>query len=1074
MKFTHLHTHTHYSLLDGLSKIDELVNRTKELGMDSLAITDHGVMYGVIEFYQKAKKTGIKPIIGCEMYIVDGDMREKQINGDKRYHHLILLAKNNIGYKNLIKLVTAAHLEGFYYKPRIDKQILCKHADGLIGLSACLGGEISQALLANNFQRAERIAKEYEEIFGKGNFYIEIQGHPNLEQQNFVNPKLIKLSTETGIPLVATQDSHYLKSDDSYVHDVLLAVQTNTQVDDKDRLTMKADDFSLQDPQTMIEKFKEIPQAITNTQVIAQMCNVEIEMGKVHLPEFSLPENFTADQYLTELCQQGLGKKYKDNHTDNANDIYNLAKERLGFELSVIKETGFASYFLIVWDVVNWAKNQGIIVGPGRGSAAGSIVSYLLNITGVDPLKYDLMFERFLNPQRISMPDIDLDFDDARRGDVLNYVAQKYGKDHFAQIITFGTMAARGSIRDAGRALGFSYEFCDRLAKMVPFNPNQNEKHGWLAKCLHDVGELKQAYDSNVDVQKVINAAMRLEGVARHYSTHACAVVITPKELTEYLPLQRAAQGDDIITQYEMHAVESLGLLKMDFLGLSNLTIIKNTIKMVEKIRGEKINIENLPLDDKKTFALFKEARTTGVFQLESSGMKRYLKELKPTELEDIIAMISLYRPGPMELIPEYVARKHGKKKIEYLHPKLESILKKTYGIMIYQEQLMAAAQALAGFSLPEADILRKAVGKKIRKLLQEQKEKLINGCQKNGVSKQIAEKFWQLVEPFDRYGFNRSHGASYAMIAYQTAYLKSNYPQEFMAALLNSATGDIERTALLIEESETMGIEVLAPDINESMEKFTVVNGNTIRFGLSAIKNVGENIVGLIIVDRENNGNFKNIEEFISRINDRDLNKKSVESLIKCGALDELGERKTFLYNLDTLLNYAKETHRVNNRGQVSLFGGDFESSSLSPLRLKPSEPASNAERLIWEKELLGLFISDHPLKSLQAELRLEGGITQIRDIDSSRPMGGDTIKIGGVVTRVQKIVTKTGKLMLFSLLEDLTSKIEVVVFPNVLEKNPEVWQENKVLIVKGKLNDKDGSLKILCDDAKPIASLA
>ena len=812
MKFTHLHTHTHYSLLDGLTRIDELVARVKELGMDSVAITDHGVMYGVIEFYQKAKKAGIKPIIGCEMYVTE-NMHDKRPSGGSgksngNYFHLILLAENNAGYKNLIKLVTASHLEGFYYKPRVDKNLLRQHSEGLIALSACLGGEISRALLSNQYEKAKKTALEYRDIFGVNNYFLEIQQHLKTEDQNLVTPKVIQLAQDTGIPLVATQDSHYLRSEDAHAHDVLLAVQTGSEVNDKDRLTLRNDDFSLLPPDKMAEKFAEISEALENTTKITERCNVEIELGKPQLPPFPLPAGYDADSYLRELTYAGLAGRYGAEPAP-------ATIQRLDYELVVIKKTGFASYFLIVQDFVNWAKKQGIIVGPGRGSAAGSIVSYLLNITNIDPLKYDLLFERFLNPERISMPDIDLDFDDARRNEVFDYVREKYGNDHFAQVITFGTMAARGGIRDAGRALGFSYDFCDRLAKLIPFNPNQNEKIGFLKKCLEDVEELKQTYNTNADAKTVIDAAMKLEGVARHSSTHACAVVITPQPLIEYLPLQLDTNEGNIITQYEMHAVEDLGLLKMDFLGLANLTIIHDTLKLVEQNFGIKINIDKLPLDDKETFKLLREGRTTGIFQLEGSGMRRYLKELKPTVFEDIATMIALYRPGPIELIPEFVARKHGKRRIEYLHPKLEPVLANTYGIMIYQEQLMAAAQALAGFTLAEADILRKAVCKKIKKLLQDQKEKLIQGCRANGINEIVAVKFWQLIEPFDRYGFNKSHSISYAMIGYQTAYLKARYPVEFMAALMNSASGDIERTAFLIEECQSMGIEVLPPEIN-------------------------------------------------------------------------------------------------------------------------------------------------------------------------------------------------------------------------------------------------------------------
>ena len=1068
MRFTHLHTHSHYSLLDGLSKIDDLVGRAKELGMKSLALTDHGVLYGAIEFYKKAEKAGIKPIIGCEVYISENSMHDKRPNVDDKRYHLILLAENNTGYKNLIKIVSAAHLEGFYYKPRVDKDFLRGHREGLIALSACLGGELSRVAASKNLEKAKKVALEHEGIFGKGNYFIELQQHPHIEDQNTVTPMLVRLAKETGIPMVATQDSHYTHADDAHAHDVLLAVQTGNKLDDKDRLTMRDDNFSLLSGEEMFEKFKLLgadiaQEALENTGKIADRCNVKIELGKIRLPNFTVPSGQTSDAYLEELVSQGLNKRYGDNISEHI-------KDRLAYELKVIKQTGFASYFLIVQDFVNWAKQSGIIVGPGRGSAAGSLVSYLLNITNIDPLKYDLLFERFLNPERVSMPDIDLDFDDARRGEVLKYVAEKYGHDHVAQIITFGTMAARGSIRDAGRALGYSYDFCDKVAKMIPLNPNQG-KTG-LMHATETVEELKQTYNANPDVKKLIDAASRLEGVARHSSTHACAVVITPEPLTEYLPLQKGTNEEDIITQYEMHAVEDLGLLKMDFLGLANLTIIENALMEIKRNHGVKIDIDSLPLDDKKTFKLLQEAKTTGVFQLESSGMKRYLKALKPTSLEDIIVMVSLYRPGPLDagMVEEYIERKHGRKRISYLHPSMEPILKNTYGIIVYQEQLMSIANTLANFTLPQGYTLIKAVGKKIKSLLDEQREKMIDGMVNNKVSKVTAEKIWDFIEPFARYGFNKSHAACYATIAYQTAYLKANYPTEFMAAFMNSETGDVERVAFLIEECKAMGIEVLPPSINHSYEKFSVVANNgkpCIRFGLTAVKNVGENVVVNIIKERSSAGDFKTAENFVSRIQNKDLNKKSLESLIKCGALDTFGERNTLLNNLEPLLAHARDKQKHSSTGQVSLFGGSVE-TELPPLRLSPAEPAKSWEKLLWEKELLGLYVSDHPLNHYQAELALEK-VVPIKNITINT---SGSIKIGGILTKIQKIVTKTGRPMVFSNVEDLTSKIELVVFPNLLEKNPEIWKENNVVVVEGKINDRDGVLKFLCDKVTPLTA--
>ncbi|MEK7582886.1 MAG: DNA polymerase III subunit alpha [Patescibacteria group bacterium] len=1066
MRFAHLHTHTHYSLLDGLSKIDDLIAHTKALGMDSIAITDHGVMYGAIEFYQKAIKAGIKPIIGCEVYITENRFDRRPGADGKNYYHLILLAENNTGYKNLMKLVTAGHLEGFYYKPRIDKHILREHAEGLIGLSGCLGGEISRALTSRQGEKAERLAREFVSIFGKGNFFLEIQRQKGVEEQEVVTKDLIELSRTTGIPLVATQDSHYLRSTDAHAHEILLAVQTGNTLNDPDRFSFHGDDFSVLSPEAMREKFSDVPQALAQTAAIADRCNVEIVLDKIQLPEFPLPAGTDAETYLRELADKGLERRYGESVTE-------AIRERLAFELDVIGKTGFAAYFLIVQDLVNWAKQSGIIVGPGRGSAAGSLTTYLLNITNVDPIKYNLIFERFLNPERVSQPDIDIDFDDARRDEVFEYVRQKYGKDHFAQIITFGTMAARGSIRDAGRALGSSYELCDRIAKLVPFNPQQGEKEGYLKRCIEEVDELKQLYRTNPDVKAVIDAAIPLEGVARHSSTHACAVVITPKALSEYVPLQRGTKENDIITQYEMHAIESLGLLKMDFLGLANLTIIQNAVEMIKSNHDIQVDIDSLPLDDKKAFKIFQKAQTTGVFQLESSGMKRYLKDLKPTEIEDIIAMVSLYRPGPMELIPEYIARKHGKNKVEYLHATLEPVLKNTYGIMVYQEQLMQAVQVLAGFTLAEADVMRKAVGKKIRKLLEEQEGKFKEGAARVGTPKQVADKFWELLGPFNRYAFNRSHAACYAMLAYQTAYLKGNYPLEFMAAIMNSDSDDIERVAFLIDECRTMDIEVLPPDINESMAKFSVVRGeNKIRFGLAAIKNVGVNVIDVMIADRTSSGPFASLEDFIARVHSKDLNKKSLESLIKCGALDVFGERTMLLASVDELLSYSRESQYRRSSGQVSLFALAASNAALPPIRLREIQPARRAEKLMWEKELLGLFISDHPLRDYQKQMGYGQGVLTIKELVGHKK--SVAVKVGGLVTRVQKIVTKTGKPMLFSWIEDMDSKIEIVVFPTVLDQHPDVFKENNIVVVSGKLSDRDGIPKLLCDDVKSIAMLA
>lgn len=1079
-RFTHLHTHSHYSLLDGLSKVDDLVKQAKEHGMDSLAITDHGVLYGAIEFYKKAKHAGIKPIIGCEMYMTEGSRHHKTPGVDDKRFHLILLAKNNEGYKNLIRLVTLAHLEGFYYKPRIDKEALREHAQGLVGTSACLGGEISQALMANNWDKAKHIAREYEDILGKGNFFIELQQHDKIEEQNKVTPMLVQLARELNIPMIATQDSHYICEEDAHAHDILLAVQTGNTIYDKERFSMKHDDFSFLSAEKMKEKFMPLgedvaKEALENTRRIADMCDVEIDLKTTHLPPYQLPEDYSeAHEYLKKVAYDGAHKRFGD-------VLSKEITERLDYELGVIKETGFSSYFLIVQDFVSWAKAQGIFVGPGRGSAAGSLVTYTLHITNIDPLKYKLIFERFLNPERISMPDIDIDFSDSRRDEVMHYVSEKYGKDHVAQVITFGTMAARAAIRDAGRGLGYSYEFCDRIAKTIPFSPNQGQKTGYLAECIRSVPEVNNVYKGDAQAKTLIDAAMKLEGVVRHASTHACAVVITPKPLTEYLPLQQGTKPGDIITQYEMHAVEDLGLLKMDFLGLSNLTIIEDTLKLVKKHHGIEIDIDSIPLKDEATFKLLQEARTTGVFQLESAGMKRYLKGLKPTEFEDVLSMVALYRPGPMDSLPDFIEAKHGRKKVTYLHPSLEPILRDSYGIIVTQDQVLQVARTFAGFTYSEADILRKAVGKKIKSLLDQQKDKFCKGAVSQGHVPQLAEKVWNFIEPFARYGFNRAHAACYGMIAYQTAYLKANWPTEFMTAFMNSETGDVERIAFLIKEARDMNIEVMPPDINKSFERFSITEGTgsqrpTVQFGLTAVKNVGAGVVQLIIQERTENGPFVDTDDLVTRLAHRAaasetpgaaINKKSLESLIKCGACDILGERNQLLTNLDPLLSYARDKQKNATMGQGSLFG---DATELPPMKLTPADSSDEWEKLRWEKELLGLYVSDHPLNRYQARLALEN-VTAIKDI---KPIEGAPTKIAGLVTSTRRITTKTGKPMLFSQIEDLTSRIEVVVFPNVLEKSPNAWNENTLVILKGKVNNRDGETKILCDAAKAIDMLS
>ena len=853
MSFVHLHNHSHYSLLDGLTKLDEMINFAKEQGSPAVALTDHGSMYGAIEFYQKAKKAGIKPIIGVETYLAPNSRFDKNTREDGRGYHLLLLAKNEIGYKNLIKLVSAAHTEGFYYKPRVDWEILEKYHEGLIASTACLAGEIPRLITGDKITEAKKRIKEYNNLFGQDNFYLELMDHPELEDMAKVNAQLLEFSKELNVPVVATNDIHYFKKEDAEAQDILLCLQNKKKITDTDRMTMIGyGDYSMRSNADMIAAFKDTPEAIANTLKIAEMCNLEIELGNIQLPYFEVPEGYDGDSYLRELCEKGILKRYPGAIEEELKPV----RERLDYELSVITKMGWPAYFLIVADFVNWSRENKIVVGPGRGSAAGSIVCYLTGITSLDPLKYDLLFERFLNPERISMPDIDMDFADVRRGDVIDYVARKYGRDHVAQIITFGTMAARMAVRDVGRVLDEPYDFCDKISKSIPMFTSLDE-------ALKTVPEVKEMYSNDPAAKRVLDYALRLEGVARHSSTHACGVLITNKPLTDYVPIQYASSSDkSIISQYSLHPVEDLGLLKMDFLGLKNLTIIESALKIIKNTRGLDIDIDKIPLDDSAAYKLFQDGETTGVFQFESSGMKRYLRELKPTVFEDIIAMVALYRPGPMEWIPDYIAGKHKTKKVAYLHPKLAPILEKTYGVAIYQEQVMQIARNLAGFTMGQADVLRKAMGKKIASLLAEQKEKFIEGCVKNGVYKELGEKVFSFIEPFAGYGFNRSHAACYAMIGYQTAYLKAHWPVEFMAALLTSDYGDSDRIAIEIEECRNMGIKIMAPDINESFGTFTAVAAgtkenrpvregekvDTIRFGLKAIKNVGEHIIESII----------------------------------------------------------------------------------------------------------------------------------------------------------------------------------------------------------------------------------
>jgi len=1050
MQFVHLHVHSHYSLLDGLPKIPELTKRAKELGQPALALTDHGSMYGAIEFYKACKKEGIKPILGVEAYLATGSRFDKHAGVDDRPYHLVLLAENLDGYKNLLKLVTRANLEGFYYKPRIDKELLREHRGGIIALTACLQGEVPKAIRAGDKERAKNIIREYQEIFGPQNVYLELQSHPEIPEQGEVNRTMIEFSRELGVPLVATKDVHYLRREDAKAQDLLLCIQTGKTVADTNRMSMMGYDCSMASGEEMAAAFADLPEVIANTVKVAERCNVELDLGKNILPKFEVPGGRDENEYLRELCLEGLVQRYP-----NADEAI---KDRLDFELAVIAKMGFASYFLIVADFVNFAKNRGIAVGPGRGSAAGSIASYTLNVTDIDPLKYGLLFERFLNPDRISMPDIDMDFADTRRGEVIDYVTAKYGAERVAGIITFGTMAARAAVRDVGRVLGWPYGEVDKIAKLIP--PPIQGRHIPLLTSIAENKELAEIY-KDAKTKELLDYAAKLEGTVRHASQHACAIVIGDRPLIEYTPLQKAQNGDVAqVTQYSMKPIEDVGLLKMDFLGLANLTVIQDSLEIIEAVHGAKINIDKIPLDDKKAFETLSGGETTGVFQLESDGMKRYIRELRPTELEDIIAMVALYRPGPMQFIESFISRKHGKEPITYEHPLMEGALKNTYGIPVYQEQVMQISKDLALFTGGEADTLRKAMGKKIASLMAEMRVKFIEGAVKNNVPREIAEKIFGKLEDFAAYGFNKSHAACYAMIAYRTAYLKAHYSDCFMAALLNSDLANLDRITIEVEECRRMGLEVLPPDVNESFSKFSVVpDTNKIRFGLSAIKNLGDDISELIIKERKAAGQYQDFTDFVTRVKSKNFNKKSLEALAQSGAFDSLAERGTILGNSEAILAWHKNLGVETAKNQFSLFGS---APSAGPkLILRASPPATRAQKLGWEKELLGLYISEHPMKEFEASAK--NIFVPLARLSSFGE--GAAVPIGAVVSTVKKIFTKKGDPMVFVKIEDTSGSSEVIVFPKVLSASAECWLEGATVAIDGVISLKDGAPKIICN---------
>lgn len=1053
-EFVHLHVHTNYSLLDGACEIDRLARRLSELGMKSCAITDHGAMYGVIDFYKKMLAYGIKPIIGAEVYMAERIMQDKEPGVDDEQYHLVLLAKDIQGYKNLMKLVSLGFTEGFYYKPRIDMDILAKYSEGLIALSGCLAGRIPSLLLKGNFDEAKNIALQLNSIFGQDNFFIEVQDHGLLDQRRIIND-LIRLSQETGIPLVATNDVHYIQKEDALAQDVLMCIQTGKTLDEENRMKFESSEFYLKSPEEMASLFSYIPEALENTIRIAESCNVTLDFGTIHLPSFRVPEGLTEDEYLNRLCYKGARERYPE--------ITGEIKQRLDYELETIKKMGYSSYFLIVWDFINFARQNGIMVGPGRGSAAGSLVAYCLYITNIDPLKYNLLFERFLNPERISMPDIDVDFCYERRQEVIDYVVRKYGQDRVAQIVTFGTMAARAAIRDVGRVMGYPYGEVDRIAKMVPA-----ELGITIENALTLNPELKKLYEENERIRRLIDIAKDLEGFPRHASTHAAGVVISKDPIVEHVPLHKLGDSN-VTTQYTMTALEELGLLKMDFLGLRTLTVIRDAINIIRRTKNVEINLDKLPLDDKKVYEMLSQGNTAGVFQLESTGMRNLLKELRPETFQDVAAIIGLYRPGPLGsgAAEDFIKSKNGLKPIKYLHPKLEPILSETYGIILYQEQAMKIAQELAGFSLAQADILRKAMGKKQQDVMAAQRESFVNGCVKNGIDKVTAEKIFDEISYFAGYGFNKAHSAAYAVIAYQTAYLKAHFPVEYMAALLTSVIDNSDKVAHYINECRHLGIKVLPPDINESYESFTVVS-DKIRFGLTAVKNVGHNVARAIIMARKSEGKFTSFTDFVEKVSG-DLNKKALESLIKSGAFASIGAKRSQLLAIyeDTLTRIQKE-QRQGMKNQISLFQIlDDTASYGESLPDVPEFPS--AELLAMEKNMLGIYLSGHPLSEFEREL--SENVTFYLGDKNNDNIDKKEVLVGGIITGIQTKATRNESIMAFINIEDLTGSMEAIVFPTVFEKYKSLLHPDSKVYIKGRIDSKeDEAPKLLVEEIRPL----
>jgi len=1059
LNFVHLHTHSEYSLLDGASRIKDLVSKAKEFEMPALALTDHGGMYGAIEFYETAKNQGIKPIIGCEIYVATRSRFDKSSKKEDSANHLLLLAQNNQGYRNLMKLVSLAYFEGFYYKPRVDKELLKKYHDGLIALTACLTGEIPKLLKNGKKEEAKKAAEELSGIFGADNFFLELQ-EQGLEDQGAVNQGMIELSKELSLPLVATNDIHYTTQEDHTAHDALLCIQTGSVIGDAKRLQFGSDQFYFKSAEQMAEVFPNLPQALENTLSIAERCNVDMDFGKIHLPHYEAPEGGDLHSYLEKLCQEGIKEKYRQ--------ITPEINERLSYELKVIKETGFSGYFLVVWDFVKFAKERGIKVGPGRGSVGGSIVAYALGITNVDPLEHRLFFERFLNPERVSMPDIDIDFDDERRDEVIEYVTKKYGQDKVAQIITFGTMKARAAIRDAGRVFDVPYGRVDKIAKLVPAGPGVT-----MEDALKTSPELQQEYESDETVKKIVDTAKSLEGLARHDSTHAAGVVISKEELTNYTPLQRKEERETV-TQYSMEAIEKIGLLKIDFLGLRTLTVIDNATKIVKRTQNQDLDLDNVNFEDRKTYGLLQQGESTGVFQLESSGMRALLKEMQPSTFEDIINVLALYRPGPLDsgMVKDFVERKRGKKLVTYVHPSLEPILGTTYGTIVYQEQVMQIASEMAGFSMGEADILRKAMAKPNPKVFAQNREKFVQGAVSKGIAAEKANGVFDLIVHFAGYGFNRAHSCGYAVISYQTAYLKAHYPAEFMAALLTSVMGNKDKVAQYVHECRRMGIEVFPPDINESFQGFTVVglpgaNGaSAIRFGLAAVQNIGDGAINSIIRTRKEKGPFKSIYDLCERVDLRALNKRALESLIKAGAFDSLGStRKHLLATYDQATDAGSRKQKDVSLGQFTFF--DQEGSAPEPVssHLENKEEFSKEELLSQEKEMLGLYVSDHPLLGVEHLLQSQTNVS-LSELKEQRD--GTTLWVGGIISKIKRTTTRKGDRMVFLDLEDLEGSTEVIVFPRVYEKYQELTVEDAIVRIKGRLDIKEDAVKVIAQDVQ------